>query len=593
MVLSGVDAAVAASIRSLDLVSGCGFPTLCACASVLGGRLPNVTSLDLDPAGDGDWQQGDAAAARLAYSALRAALPQLQTLRLPSTPGLRGLEAFAGSGLTAVETLEACGEHAFDLLERKHVRCLAKLTQLRHLGLCLCKSEADEQERGGAGVDDSDAPPPWADEDDAATLAGLDACYREQLLSLRMLLCTAPAALETLKIRVFEMPGGQHGDRGFSSTVVFRFTPTPAAGGSAVAAVEMLSQRQRPFVRLASMCDRLELGKLTLLGAPASASPSPVADALAAVRAVVQLCGWPSQQLCVWLSPSEFRLSMLGAWDGPAAGDRGSSTSGSRANDGLASAPSSTSASSPALSLATVTAEQLLQATAARLWAAATEVGAAGSEDLQTGHDEYAHSSVLLLLQGPLVKQLTCGRSGIAMLRAWLTDVAAGLEDGSSTAGAARIAISAFVPTESLAVAQCSLPKHFPLLARAVVAAGRLAPGSVRASLLRVKRSIYTNAGMYACTTAGDAVLQELWVSRREAATRGAGADAGGGGGSSAPTAGAQEQRQPLPRPGAGAAEVAGRRGPLAAAQADAADFEALQRLFEGAVQIRAGVEVL
>ncbi|KAG2436213.1 hypothetical protein HXX76_006525 [Chlamydomonas incerta] len=614
----GVDAAVAASVRSLDVSSSCGFPTLCACASVLGGRLPNVTSLDLDLAGDGDWRQGDASVARLAYTALRAALPKLESLRLPCTPGLLGLEAFAGSGLTSVQSSDGCGEHANGVLERGHVRGLAKLTQLRHLRLCLCKSEADHhdwQAGGGAGVDDGDAPPPAADEDDAATLAGLAPCYREQLLSLRLLLCTAPAALETLEILKFEMQGGpQGGPQGgrLSSELVFRFTPTAAAGRSAVAAVEvhevegaaslnylaaavlprlaatgqrrlpllrlghikvyprglaqMLSQPQRPFVRLAAMCDRLELGTLTLLGAPASASPPPVADALAAVRDVVQLFGWPSQQLCVWLHPWAFRLSMRGAWDGAADGGGGSSASG-----GVAAAPASASASasSPALSLATVTAEQLLRATAARLCMAATEVGAAGSDDLQTGRDEYQRW-VLLLLQGPLVKQLACGRSGHAMLRAWLTDVAAGLDDGSLTAGAAKIASSAFVPTEALALAQCSEPKHAPLLARAVVAAGRLAPGSL---------------------------LQELWGSRREAAAHGAGADAAGGGGNSASTAGAQEQRQPSQRPDAGAAALAGRRGATAAAaaaaQADAADFEALQRLFEGALQIRRGAQEL
>ncbi|KAG2438201.1 hypothetical protein HXX76_005805 [Chlamydomonas incerta] len=629
LVIGGVDAAVAAGIRSLEVWSDGGFPTLFACASMLGGRLPNVRKLVLDPAGDWDWPQGDAYNASLAYSALRAALPQLETLELPCTPILRGLEAFAGSGLTSVQATAGCGNFADgNLLERKVVRSLAQLTQLRHLELWLCKPEEeaqDRQELGGAQVDDGDAPPPAADEDDVATLARLDACSREQLLSLRLLLCTAPAALETLKISGFEMQINQDGEQhdeedgeedrercGELRELVFRFTPAAAAGRSVVAAVELgqvegtaslnflaaallprlavtgqrrlpmlrlggievescgFRQLQRPFMRQAAMCDRVELGTFTLSCMFETARSSLVLDTLAAVRAVVQLCGWPSQQLSVWRHPWEFTLSRPGAWDGAAKGGRGSSTSGSgsSASGGVAAAPASASASSPALSLATVTAEQLLRATSERLWAAATE--------------------------GPLVKQLACGRSGHAVLRAWLAAVAAGLDDdGSSTAGAASLASCAFLPTEALVLAQCSLPKHVPLLARAVSAAGRLAPGSLRVSLLRVEWSRCHSPWRQAWMTAGDAVLRELWGSRREAAAHGVGADAGGGGGSSSPTAGAQEQRRPLQWPGAGAAGVGGRRGPAAGPQADAADFEALRRLLEGAVQMRTGVREL
>ncbi|KAG2430796.1 hypothetical protein HXX76_009772 [Chlamydomonas incerta] len=502
LLLSGVDAAVAASIQKLAVSSDCGLLTLCACASTLGGRLPNVRALLLAPGGD--WQQAHATIPRLAYSALRAALPQLDTLALLSTPGLRGLEAFAGSGLTSVESPIRGADHGYGLLRRRCVRSLAQLTQLRHLELCLGRLQADPaawqeddggDDGGGGGGGGGDAPPPAADEDDAATLAGLAPCYREQLLSLRLLLCTAPAALETLKIRVLQMQDlqvdGLHGWGGIRG-LTFRFTPTAAAGRSAVAAVEVeevegaaslnflaaallprlaaTGQRRlpllrlgcvkddprgfermlspplvRPFLRLEAVCDRLELWTLELLYDPETAGPAPVADAVAAVRAVVQLCGWPSQQLCTaGEHPWALRLSRPGAGAGAANGGGGAATSSS----------SSAAASSPALSLATVPAEQLLRATAERLWAAATEVGAAGSEDVQAGHDDPEHR-LLLLMQGPLVKQLASGGGGHAGLRAWLANVAAGLhDDGSSKAVAARVAGSAFVPTEALVLAQ-------------------------------------------------------------------------------------------------------------------------------------------
>ncbi|KAG2423461.1 hypothetical protein HXX76_015331 [Chlamydomonas incerta] len=199
-----VDSSIASGIRELRLKAS---PAMdleahARCIAVL--RLPNVRVLELDAVrlgglgGGANMQQGGAM--RTAHAALRAALPQLEELRLPHTACLVGVEAFSGSSLTSLRV------DMRRLLTMPHARSLLQLQQLRCLDLKMRGRGPTSVDGGGGGPGGAAGGGLPGDADDAPPLAGLSAGAAEQLRALRLLLVSAPPALQTVKLALIGLP---------------------------------------------------------------------------------------------------------------------------------------------------------------------------------------------------------------------------------------------------------------------------------------------------------------------------------------------------------------------------------------------------
>ncbi|PNW73211.1 hypothetical protein CHLRE_14g623250v5 [Chlamydomonas reinhardtii] len=274
-------------VRELRLESHTmGLADLVACVAAL--RLPNVRVLELRTSRQENNDGLRDSSSHTALSALRAALPLLEELRLPYTSYLLGLgAAFSGSSLTSV------GVSMPGLLSRPQVRGLLQLQQLRNLEVLASPGE----HVGGSGEIGAQAPTSVdggggggvpGDADDAATLAGLHVGQAEQLWALRLLLTSAPPGLQRVKVSSGFAPtaevaiwleAGQvqsiEADSGYVQTLNYlaaallprlaasgqRRVPSIKLGsllGNATTLVSYL-QPQRPLARLLRLCDSVEL----------------------------------------------------------------------------------------------------------------------------------------------------------------------------------------------------------------------------------------------------------------------------------------------------------------------------------------------
>ncbi|KAG2424969.1 hypothetical protein HXX76_014127 [Chlamydomonas incerta] len=152
--------------------------------------LPNVRHLNLGACCQ--WAQTSMSAL---YPEMATAMPHLQSIEVPLTSCVRGLEALAG--LTSVRAVPAHIHMGTPLLIAD-ARSLVQLPNLQRLELCLStygprhRLQEDEWQHGGL-----------AHPEDAAALSGAaDPCIKEQLYALRMLAASAPKKLERISIAV-------------------------------------------------------------------------------------------------------------------------------------------------------------------------------------------------------------------------------------------------------------------------------------------------------------------------------------------------------------------------------------------------------
>ncbi|PNW73207.1 hypothetical protein CHLRE_14g623125v5 [Chlamydomonas reinhardtii] len=449
-------------VRELRLESRTmGLADLVACVATL--RLPNVRVLELRTSRQEDNDGLRDSSSHAALSALRAALPLLEELRLPYTSYLLGLgAAFSGSSLTSV------GVSMPGLLSRPQVRGLLQLQQLRNLEVLASPGEhvggsgeigaqVADSVRGGGGVP--------GDADDAATLAGLHVGQAEHLWALRLLLTSLPPALQRVKFSsgfgmtaevAIRLEAGQvqsiERDSGYVQTLnnfAAVLLPRLAASGqrrvpsiklgklwgNATTLISYL-QPQRPLARLLRLCDSVELEAL-IMDVPVVPVEEEGFTAneririTSALRAVVQAFGcWPTHvhTLAGYLG---CRLAINGT---AAAEARSSSAAGVDRPAADAAAAYAATAAGAAGAFVGVTAERVLGRAEELMWgkAAAQDrlpglllegrappvdaaVGAPSSAQA-AGGSRSAGERLHVLLRGPVVRlQLldgTCSSAG-------------------------------------------------------------------------------------------------------------------------------------------------------------------------------------
>ncbi|KAG2426508.1 hypothetical protein HXX76_011735 [Chlamydomonas incerta] len=507
--VSGVEPSAAAGSTHLRLTSdaepGPQLRTLALHAITLAGWLRNVRELDLDSCNYGDSPGQN----RATYTALRAALPRLETLVVPAIGFLPGLEAFAGSGLATVRVSDKWYEGF--VLDMSCVRSLQQLTQLRRLEIGGLDTHGISLGSDVGQAAEAAAAEPGC-EDDEATLAGLCTADAEQLLSLRRLLVALPAALESLKLRRFTLCS-ELLDWPFWHDIVLSFSggelismevgcadgvdglnfmaaallprllrATPGQRRLPLLRLVQLNgdvgrlrerlQPCRPLVRLLGLCDRVEFKELRLNGWLADP------DATAAtVRAVVQVFGRPSGTFLRGQHGFRFVLPM------ETKGDR--KASGCSGDGGAGGAGCVTGVPQHDADVVSALGEALLSSATEWIWQCAAADGgpalaAAAAQDAEgaaarEGAGRAAQGGQVpsawqglntLLLRGPLVtQQLFAGIGGAAGLTSWLDGLLAQQGHG-----------------ESRALVRCDAPWR---LVAVLAAAGALTAGQLEASALR------------------------------------------------------------------------------------------------------------
>ncbi|KAG2442251.1 hypothetical protein HYH02_009735 [Chlamydomonas schloesseri] len=463
LALSGVDATVAGGITTLSVAGDWDFQALVEAALMAGGRLPNVEDLDLYPIRG---FESTTSHALPAYTAIRAAMPKLKSLLLPYNGWLEGLEAFRGSEVTCVSA--TCNEHACGQLRLAEANSLVQLPQLRYLLLRLGREGAASLPHESDWDGDAEHLP--RDEDDAATLAGLDEAAEEQLHALRLLFISAPAEMEWMRIEhlcvsvhgsfcgrvLIDFEGGELSLVGVSAArgteclnylAAALLSRLAATGQQRIRklVVESLSdssssltnflQPQRPLARLLGVCECVALVKLAL----ADESPYVPAVVLPALERVVQLFGLPEQlqlqnglipQGSVFLFGLQCRAEAAGDGSGKAGDDGGvdfmsGGNEASRRMLGQLRNPAVQSLVGPDLpALATATAALVLQQTLDKVWEASRMQARLRqiAEQLQgdVPIDDLNGPPSHLILRGPFIRQLATGHEGIQLLKAWL-----------------------------------------------------------------------------------------------------------------------------------------------------------------------------
>ena len=428
--VSGMEPAAAAGIVTLSLYAEQQhLSTLAGHAIALAGWLRNVCELRLESMVPCEESPDDNL---VVYSALRSALPRLETLFFPHVAFLPGLEAFVGSRLSSViveEDAMGCRLHMQD------VRSLQQLTHISHLELCLSGGDIGgpaEREPEPASAEEAAAAAAWPGcEDDEATLAGMDKDDAEQLRSLRWLLAAPPAGLRRLEMRQFWIDSdlrdnsadenayadaegivisfaeggrltavdlgsvdGLDGMNYLAAALLPRLLLAPPAPGSqrlpllqikeisdTAARFRSFLQPQRPLARLLALCDRVEVGRVEVRGKP------PAADTAAVVCAAAKFFHWPHYMA---FNLNNDRTIKIGQISIAPPGSRGS---GRRSGDGGSSQTAGgaqLAAPGPCPpALADVTAHQLLQRAGNLMWSAAagTATATSAASSVCEGHE--------------------------------------------------------------------------------------------------------------------------------------------------------------------------------------------------------------
>ncbi|KAG2431092.1 hypothetical protein HXX76_009624 [Chlamydomonas incerta] len=531
--VAGVGADVARNITALSLKGALDLPTLATVSLVLAGTLQQVHTLKLNtsPCGAGDFRNLYAI-----FSALRGSFPALHELCLPAMACLRGLEAFAGSALHTVRVMS--GSPGF--LRLSHVRSLLRLSQLRHIDLhgkdwdarwdCIVGDAVWDDLNAGEDAEDAADEGILAGADaDLAALGGLGEKAVQELWALRLLLASAPPALERLQMDwLVEEVNLVDGRITSAVTTTYCGEPNHLCHAASVllpprgrrlpllevrwqvayveadpAGVASLLQPHTAFARLLAKCDRVELGALRLrldsvhLGIEAAA-----AAAVAALQAVMRALGGGLPERLelngpCWGCKLQLRPRCQSGGGAAAAGGRGGS--GRRGAGGAAAA-------APAAVMG-LTAEQLLRRAADKIWAAASvhdaasvaeaamdAYAAAGAADSQQRRAPYSKLERMdVLLRGPFLWQLTCGPRGTRRLTDWLGLVAAGptgpplppqLPAGAAgaTCRSCSCSCAACGYGCAMAVVTCDCPFTALQLHRAAAAAARMTPSGLQVS---------------------------------------------------------------------------------------------------------------
>ncbi|PNW80028.1 hypothetical protein CHLRE_08g374900v5 [Chlamydomonas reinhardtii] len=471
---SGLEPAAAAGITHLRLTSSeLQLRALAGHAIAVAGWLRNVRELELNSAIP--YEDGPADN-RAVYIALRAALPRLEALVLPSVGFLPGLEAFAGSGLTALRVTDNWSNA--ESLRMQHVRSLQQLTQISRLDISDLSGSISIECDVGQAAEAAALP---GCEDDQATMAGLCKADVEQLHSLRRLLIAPPPGLALLKLGSLtvdrSLPRQPDAGNSWASGTVFKFE-----GGGGLVSVEVHDvhgadslnylaaallpglllappgqrrlpllrlvnlndtagrlrehlQPQRPLARLLALPERVEL---RMLGFQDDWHTDPDATA-ATVRAVTWSFGWPGALYLHGPHNLDFGLR-FGTDCDTRRGSSGSGCDRHGAGGGVAAQLSAEAASALGDAVLHSAADRLWQGAAAdggpALVAAAAQgavggrrAGARKGAAAGTGAAAVAGEApscwhgveAVLLLRGPLVtQQLSAGVGGAAGLKSWL-----------------------------------------------------------------------------------------------------------------------------------------------------------------------------
>ncbi|PNW86678.1 hypothetical protein CHLRE_02g095065v5 [Chlamydomonas reinhardtii] len=337
MCVRNVDATVLGNISRLWLCSSSmGLAEFVKCVAAL--HLPNVRVLG-QSGSERDVSDVASPTRLAALTALRAALPRLEELRLPHTGWLTGIEAFSGSSLTSVCTTSG------GLVSMKHVRSLQQLKQLKQLELChsadgYAKPPRDREDNNFWVALTGNRPRPRevnprevraGDADSEAALEGLSGAGTEQLRAVRQLLTSPPPALQRLVLNT--QPGSTlqgirawvkaaiHFEAGQGQSPKVEVDGCNAPGLNYLAAVLLpwLAERgqqsvpllglrtfwdttcllssylgsQTPLARLLQLCGRMELEEVRLCSGYGSMGPAACAQAAAALHVVVQTFRWP------------------------------------------------------------------------------------------------------------------------------------------------------------------------------------------------------------------------------------------------------------------------------------------------------------